>query len=114
LGLWIYLFVASLDFQPNPNGGSTGETRKMRRRLQRVDGRSRPARRIKTLVKAFRKAMGAAAFEPFMAEKLQSLAEMETLTSEIRAAALRGRVALRLHIIRHGFSPLCRLRASPA
>jgi hypothetical protein len=80
----------SLDFTPNPLGGSRGETRRMKRRLQRVDGRSRASRRIKSLEKAYRAAIGEAADAPFMAEKVKTLAELSTLCDALRGAALRG------------------------
>jgi hypothetical protein len=82
--------VASLDFNPSPLNGSSGDVRPVRRRLARIDGRSQAARRVKTLIAGYRKAIGAPADEPFVAVKVAELAETQTIVEAMRASALRG------------------------
>jgi hypothetical protein len=56
----------------------------------RIDGRSRPARRVKALIKAYTERLGETAGEPFTRAKIIELAECETLCEALRAAALTG------------------------
>jgi hypothetical protein len=83
-------YIVSLAFDPSPKGGSSGDVRPVRRRLARIDGRSQAARRVKTLIAGFRKAIGAPASEPFVAVKIAELAETQTIVEAMRASALRG------------------------
>lgn len=76
-------------------GGITGtkylrDARSYRRRIVRIDGRSRTYQAIKYRVHQYSRAIGKAASDPLMRSRIVELAELEVLTSELRAAGLRG------------------------
>jgi hypothetical protein len=56
----------------------------------RVDGRSAIARAIRRLVEAYSKALGTLASAPTVKARIIELAELETLTAQMRRDALRG------------------------
>jgi hypothetical protein len=62
----------------------------LRQRAVRMDGRSAQAVAIRRRVAAYRKALGAAASEPFVKSRIVELAELEVLTAQLRANALAG------------------------
>jgi hypothetical protein len=64
--------------------------RSVRRRHHRIDGRVRAAQAIKLKVHQYTRAIGAAAKDPLTKARIAELAELEVLTSELRAAGLRG------------------------
>jgi hypothetical protein len=74
----------------NPLGGKNGETRRIRSRFAKIDRRSAPAKAVKARIKGYLDALGQPKTGPLLTGKLRELAELETLTSEMRAAALRG------------------------
>jgi hypothetical protein len=63
---------------------------KVTRRIARVDGRIRAARRVKALVVAFTSALDGAASDATTAAKILKAAELTALSEHMRAAALRG------------------------
>ena len=69
--------------------------RSYRRRYVRVDGRSRAYQAIKLKVHQYTRAIGAAAKDPLTKARIVELAELEVLTSELRAAGLRARGSTR-------------------
>jgi hypothetical protein len=83
-------FVTSLEFQPNPRSGSSGDTRKTLKRWRRLDGRLRAAKRIKGLTAQYRRAIGTAAKKPLWLARVRELAEYQVLVEEMRGALLRG------------------------
>jgi hypothetical protein len=68
---------------------SSGDIAPVRRRLARVDGRSKPARRVKALIRAYSERLEHAAGDPIVRADIVRLAETETLIEELRGAALR-------------------------
>ena len=60
-----------------------------RRRLARVDGRSKAARRVKALIRAYNERLNNTA-EVLIQADVARLAECETLCEQLRAQALRG------------------------
>jgi hypothetical protein len=66
------------------------DRRSVRRRLVRVDGRSRAYRAVKQKIAHYSAVLGKAAKSPLAKARIVELAELEVLTSEIRAAGLRG------------------------
>jgi hypothetical protein len=86
--------VVDLHFQ-RVQGGTTAakyirSARTYRRRIVRIDGRSRAFQAIKLKVQQYTRAIGHAAKEPLTRARIVELAELEVLTSELRAAGLRG------------------------
>jgi len=86
--------VVDLHFS-TAQGGTTAtkylrNPRSYRRRYARVDGRSRACQAIKLKVHQYSRAIGAAAKDPLTRSRVLELAELEVLTSELRAAGLRG------------------------
>jgi hypothetical protein len=63
---------------------------KVMRRIARVDGRIRAARRVKALVAAYTAACSGAASDATTAAKILKAAELVALAETMRAAALRG------------------------
>jgi hypothetical protein len=95
--------VASLDFNPSPLGGSSGDTRPSLARLRRVDGRSAVSRRVKRLIAAYKRAIGRPQIDaggPFLGERLRTLAELNTLAECLRQDGLAGRHVDYLALIR--------------
>jgi hypothetical protein len=86
----------------------------VKRRRARIDGRFKPAIEIRHRIAVYSRAIGRAAKDPLTKARIAELAELEVLTSELRAAGLRGelRGSFELfHLSR--FSNSCvRLRAS--
>jgi hypothetical protein len=68
---------------------SHGDTAPTRRRIARIDGRSRSARRIKQLTTSYIRRLGDVGNDPTVRGDIARLAEMETLAENQRAAALR-------------------------
>ena len=68
---------------------SSGDTAPVRRRLARVDGRSKAARRVKALIRAYNERLNNTADVLIQAD-VARLAECETLCEQLRAQALRG------------------------
>ena len=62
-----------------------------KRRRVRIDGRSSQAVQIRRRIEGYAKALGAAAVEPFVRVRLQELAEIEVLTSQLRVNGLNGK-----------------------
>jgi hypothetical protein len=80
---------------PTAQGGTTATKylrtpRSYRRRIARIDGRSRAYQAIKYRTAQYAKALGDRAAEPMTRSRIIELAELEVLTSEMRAAGLRG------------------------
>jgi hypothetical protein len=67
-----------------------GTDRSVKRRHVRIDGRYKPAIEIKRRVKQYRQAIGQGARDPLVLARIHELCELEVLTSELRAAGLRG------------------------
>ena len=80
--------VAHLSTAPIPSR-SSGDTAPVRRRLARVDGRSKAARRVKALIRAYSERLNNTADALIQAD-VARLAECETLCEQLRAQALRG------------------------
>jgi hypothetical protein len=59
------------------------------RRIKRVDGRTRSARRVKQLIAGYAKRLDRIAVDPIVAADIAKLAEHEALAEDLRAAALR-------------------------
>ena len=59
------------------------------RRNKRLDGRSKPARRVKQLIVGYAKRLDRIAVDPIVAADIAKLAEHEALAEDLRAAALR-------------------------
>jgi hypothetical protein len=68
---------------------SSADTAPVRRRLARIDGRSKAARRVKALIRAYSERLNSTADALIQADILR-LAECETLCEQLRAQALRG------------------------
>jgi hypothetical protein len=68
---------------------SHGYTPPARRRIARIDGRSRSARRIKQLTTSYIRRLGDVANDPTVHGDIVRLAEVETVVEGQRAAALR-------------------------
>ena len=68
---------------------SSGDIAPVRRRRKRIDGRFKPARRVKTLVRAYRERLNNTADALIQADIVR-LAECEVLCEQLRAQALRG------------------------
>src|SRR6516162_10084887 len=68
---------------------SSADTAPVRRRLARVDGRSKAARRVKALIRAYSERLNNTADALIQAD-VARLAECETLCEQLRAQALRG------------------------
>jgi len=71
---------------------SSGDTAPVHRRLARVDGRSKAARRVKALIRAYSERLNITADALIQADILR-LAECETLCELVRGQALRGEPA---------------------
>jgi hypothetical protein len=67
-----------------------GNGRSVKRRHVRIDGRYKPAIEIKRRIAAYSRAIGIAAKNPLIKERVIELAELETLVAELRARILRG------------------------
>src|SRR6516164_3508235 len=68
---------------------SSADTAPVRRRLARIDGRSKAGRRVKALVRAYSERLNNSADALIQAD-VARLAECETLCEQLRAQALRG------------------------
>jgi hypothetical protein len=68
---------------------SSGDIAPVRRRRKRIDGRFKPARRVKALAASYVERLGDVASDPIVQRDIVQLAETETLIEELRAAALR-------------------------
>ena len=68
---------------------SSGDTAPVRGRIARVDGRSKAARRVKALIRAYSERLNNTADALIQAD-VARLAECETLCEQLRAQALRG------------------------
>ena len=68
---------------------SGDDTVPMRRRIKRVDGRTRIARRIKTLIACYVRRLGDLAADPIVRADLSKLAEHEALAEDLRGMAVR-------------------------
>jgi len=68
---------------------SSGDTAPVHRRLARVDGRSKAARRVKALIRAYSERLNITADALIQADIVR-LAECEVLCEQLRAQALRG------------------------
>jgi hypothetical protein len=67
-----------------------GTARSKRRREVRVDGRLRQWLQVKAKVAEYSKALGKRARDAVVKARIQELAELEVLASELRGAGLRG------------------------
>jgi hypothetical protein len=67
---------------------SAGSSRR-KRPLQRVDGRTRPAKETKRLIAQYSQQLGAAAANALVCADIARLAELETIIADRRAASLR-------------------------
>jgi hypothetical protein len=89
--------VVDLNFSTTAAGQiarrSLGNRRSVQRRLVRLDGRLKPAQEIKSRVATYRKVIGQAARDPLVLARIVEVAELETLTAQIRADVLNGEVA---------------------
>jgi hypothetical protein len=81
------------------NSKLDGKAGRVTRRIARIDGRSRSARRIKALVAAYTAALDGAA-DATVAAKILKAAELTALCEQLRAAALRGEAVDPLALIR--------------
>ena len=68
---------------------SSADTAPVRRRLARIDGRSKAGRRVKALIRAYSERLNNSADALIQAD-VARLAECETLCEQLRAQALRG------------------------
>ena len=68
---------------------SSADTAPVRRRLARIDGRSKAGRRVKALIRAYNERLNNTADVLIQAD-VARLAECETLCEQLRAQALRG------------------------
>jgi hypothetical protein len=107
--------VVSLDFPTRKSAQlarlSFADKRAGKRRRVRIDGRSSQAVQIRQRIAGYAKALGGAASEPFVRVRLQELAEIEVLTSQLRVNGLNGK-ALDLFELTRLMNMQSRLRRS--